>query len=103
MLTLFGLSICQPLDDNGSIVPGGKITFLAAGTEDLKTTYADANGDAENTNPVELDGAGRAVIFLANDGAYDIVFRQPDTPVDVPGAIIWTLTGVIAAAPAVEE
>lgn len=100
LLTLFGGTICQPLDDDGAIVPGGLITFLASGTEVLKDTFADAQGNTENDNPVELDGNGRAVIFLDNDGAYDIIFRGPDVN-NLPGDIIWSLSAVIASAPVI--
>lgn len=100
MLTLFGMTITQPLDDNGAIVPGGKLTFYEAGLEVFKTTYADADGNVENENPVELDGQGRATIFLADDGAYDVIFRQPDVNAQ-PGDTIWTLSSVIAAAPVI--
>lgn len=96
LLTLFGGTIFQGLDDNGRPVPSGKVNFYEAGNiPTRKDTYADANKGATNANPVVLDGAGRAVIFLDNDGAYDIVFT------DHNGATIWTLSAVIAAAPAV--
>lgn len=96
MLTLFGGTITQPLSDTGSIVVGGKLYFYVAGSPSTpKDTYADADGDTANSNPVELDGAGRAVIFLADDGAYDIEFQDAD------GNTLWTLTSVVAAAPVV--
>lgn len=100
MLTLFGLSITQPLNNAGGIVPGGLITFYSAGTLVLKNTFADADGDTANDNPVELDGYGRAVIFLDNDGAYDIVFRGPNiNNVPATGPTYWTLESVVAARP----
>lgn len=86
----------QPLDDVGSIVPGGKLTFYTAGSEDLKDTYADAEGDTENSNPVVLDAAGRSTVFLDDDGPYDVEFT------DANDDVIWTRENIISAAPAVE-
>lgn len=95
MLTLFNLGITQPLGNDGAPVPGGKLTFYVAGTTTKKDTFADALGTTPNTNPVILDAYGRAVIFLDNDEAYDVLFTDAD---DVE---IWTLEDVMAAAPAV--
>lgn len=95
MLTLFNLGITQPLNDDGGIVPAGTLTFYATGTLVQKDVFHDADGNVAWTQPVTLDGNGRAVIFLDNDGAYDIVFKDAD------GATLWTLTKIIAAAPAI--
>jgi hypothetical protein len=94
LLTLFPFP--QPLDDNGAIVPGGKLTFYESGTIVKKDTYADANGDVVNSNPVILDiDTGRFFVFMANDGAYDVLFTDAD---DV---MIWSLTAFIPYAPVV--
>lgn len=96
LLTLFGGCILQPLNNTGGIVPGGKLTFYAAGTVTLKNTYTDAAKTTLATNPVVLDGNGRAAIFLNNDAAYDIVFKSADG-----GTTFWTLLSVIANKPVV--
>ncbi len=94
LLTLF--PFIQPLDDSGHIVPGGKLNFYNAGLGTRKDTYADAQGDTVNANPVILDlDTGRAFIFMANDGAYDVIFTDED---DVE---IWTLSAFIPYAPVV--
>lgn len=95
MRTLLGLSIFQPLDDDGAIVPQGRLHTYIVGTTTPKDTYLQASGGSAHANPVVLDGAGRATIFLADDGAYDMVLTDAD------GATIWTLTSIIAAAPVV--
>lgn len=46
-------------DDNGDIVPGGKLFTYAAGTSTKKNTYTDVDGQFANTNPIILDDAGR--------------------------------------------
>jgi hypothetical protein len=94
-LTLLGLSIFQPLDDNGAIMPAGKVYFYETGTVNAKDVFHDADGLNPWTQPVELDAAGRAVIFLDDDGAYDIVLT------DANDVEIWTLTKVLAAMPVV--
>lgn len=98
MFTLFSLGMTAPLDNSGSIVPGGRLTFREAGLETLKTVYADADGDVALSNPVVLNGYGRAAIYLNTDGAYDVEFHDADGEV-----LIWSLENVIAAAPAVED
>lgn len=102
-LTAFGLAgPYQPLDNSGAIVPGGFLWFFVTGTEDLKDTFADSNGNTPNANPVELDGNGRAVIFLDDDGAYDVAFYGPDVN-NVPqtGTLFWTQTRYFPAAPVI--
>lgn len=94
MRTLLGLSIFQPLDDDGAIIPQGKLHAYVTGTTTPKNTYLQAVGGSAHANPVVLDGAGRATIFLMTDGAYDLVLT------DHNDATIWTLSNVIAAAPA---
>ncbi|HEI8439523.1 TPA: tail fiber protein [Acinetobacter baumannii] len=61
----------QFVDDNGKPVAGGKVWTYESGTTNPKITYADPDGLAANTNPVILDEAGRANIYLA-DGAYRV-------------------------------
>lgn len=95
MLTLFGGTIFQPLDDNGNILPRGLVNFYATGTVNREDTFADADGNTANQNPVELDGQGRAVIFLGDSVAYDIVLTD-ENEVEV-----WSLTKIAASAPAV--
>lgn len=61
----------QFVDDNGRPLAGGKVWTYESGTTTPKATYADPDGLAVNTNPVILDEAGRANIYL-EDGAYRI-------------------------------
>lgn len=59
----------QWLDDNGDPLAGGKLYTYAAGTSTPKATYTDSGGLTANANPVILDAAGRADIWL-DTGAY---------------------------------
>lgn len=97
MLLPLGGSIYQPLDDDGSVVPAGTLTFTEAGVSTPKPVYHDADGEDEWSDPVVLDGAGRALIFLLQDGAYDITFK------DANGATIWTIESILSPAPCITE
>ena len=54
----------------GKPLVGGKVFTYEVGTTTPKTTYADAKKETVNTNPVLLDIAGSANIFL--EGAYRV-------------------------------
>lgn len=62
----------QLFDDNGNPLSGGFVYTYEAGTTTPLATYADADQNAFNENPVELDAAGRATIFWGS-APYDVV------------------------------
>ncbi len=80
-------------DLDGDPLASGWLTFLEPGTTTPQDTYADCNGDAVNTNPLQLDSSGLYVCFLLPT-AYDIVVSEydPDNPT-VPGADLYTRSG----------
>lgn len=61
--------------DGKTPLAGGYIYFYEAGTLVPKITFADGLGTVTNTNPVQLDAGGKAVIFLDN-GAYKIIIKD---------------------------
>lgn len=61
----------QFIDENGNPYSGGKVYTYEPGTTTLKDSYTDSTGGTANANPVVLDSAGRASIWL--DGYYKIV------------------------------
>lgn len=69
------------LDSNGHPLTAGQVFFYIPGTTTPKTTWQDAAETIPNTNPVILDGAGRALIL--GSGSY----RQRVT--DKNGNLIW--------------
>ena len=69
----------QFFDDNGDPLSGGKIYTYAAGTLTPKATYTDASETTPLSNPVVLDSAGRATIWIS--GSYYIDVK---TSADVP-------------------
>src|SRR5687767_6907811 len=68
---------------------GYKLWTYAAGTSTPKATYTDAGGLTPNTNPVILDAAGYADVWLTEGEGYK--FRL-DTNLDVT---VWTVDNVI--------
>jgi hypothetical protein len=55
------------IDANGNPLSGGKLFAYAAGTTTPQDTYTSSALTSANANPVVLDSAGRATIFLSSD------------------------------------
>lgn len=51
------------VDENGKPLASGCVYFYTPGTSSPKDTWVNPEGTATNTNPVILDGAGRAIIY----------------------------------------
>lgn len=75
--------IPQYLDNNGRPLAGGKVWTYQAGTQIPVASFTDSFGNVPNTNPVILDGAGRASIWLV-PGSYKVVLM------DKNDNVIWT-------------
>lgn len=56
------------VDQNGKPLSSGKVYFYEPGTTTAKTTWQDINKVTANGNPVNLDAAGRALVW--GDGSY---------------------------------
>src|SRR5215472_7626791 len=61
---------------SGKPLAGGKIFTYQAGTSTPQTTYTDSTGLIANTNPVILDAAGGASIWLTSGQSYRIVAQN---------------------------
>lgn len=59
-------------DNSGNPLSGGKVWTYEAGTSTPLATYTDRGGAVANANPVVLDSAGRASIWLQTNVAYKI-------------------------------
>ncbi|MDN7558231.1 hypothetical protein [Burkholderia orbicola] len=81
ILALIPVGKVQWTDANGNPLVGGKVYFYVPGTTTPKNTWQDPAGTALNTNPVDLDARGEAVVW--GSGSY----RQIVT--DSNGALIW--------------
>lgn len=68
-------------DQNGKPYVGGKVYMYIPNTNTPKTTWKDAGQTIPNTNPITLDGAGRAIIY--GNGTYRQILR------DINGNTIW--------------
>lgn len=62
------------LDSNGAPLAGGKIYTYIAGTTTPQATYTNAGAGTPNANPVVLDSAGYADIWIS--GSYKIVVQD---------------------------
>lgn len=82
----------QYLDQNGKPYAFGKIFTYAAGTSTPLATYTDSTLSVANTNPVILDAAGRADIWIGT-AAYKFVLQ------DTFNDIIWTEDNLNANGP----
>lgn len=95
MAVLYTPHFVQFLDNNNVPLAGGKLYTYAAGTNTPKATYTTAAGNIENTNPVELDSYGRAIIFL--DGSYKFALKdENDVAVGPNGGVTDNVTSFTA-------
>lgn len=79
-------------DANGAPLAGGKVYTYAAGTTTPQNSYTDAGGAVPAANPVILDSAGRATIWLS--GYYKIVVKDAlDNTISTTDNITATSTG----------
>jgi hypothetical protein len=78
-------------DNNGQPLSSGCVYFFVPGTNTPKATYQNSAQTIANTNPVQLDAAGRAVIF--GTGVYrqvvDATGPNGTSPCSPPGVQIW--------------
>src|SRR6266705_2236564 len=85
--TLAPLPKLQFLDANGAPYAGGLLYTYAAGTSTPLVTYAD-NAGTPNANPVVLDSAGRATVYLGAS-AYKVILK------DSGGATVYTQDNIL--------
>lgn len=89
MATLLANIFPQYFDDDGAPLAGGELYTYTAGTSTPKETYTDEDAATPNTNPVVLDAAGRALIYIGA-GAYKFVLKDAD------GNTIDTIDDIVA-------
>lgn len=77
-------------DNDGNVLAGGKLYTYAAGTSTLQNTFSESTLTTPNTNPVVLDAAGRATIYLTPAIGYKFVLK---TSADVT---LWTQDNITA-------
>lgn len=81
-------------DDNGDPISGGLLYTYAAGTTTPLATWPNVNltPGTENANPVVLDAAGRATLFLSPT-SYKFILKT------AAGATVWTRDNIGAVPP----
>jgi hypothetical protein len=84
------------LDSNGAPLAGGKIYTYTAGTTTPQATYTNAGAGTPNANPVVLDSAGYADIWIT--GSYKIVVHDSaDNLISSTDNITGFSTGAVGA------
>ena len=98
MLTFLHSNRLQAFDNSGLPLNGGKLYFYELGTTTPKSVYLDVDGATAGTNPIILDSAGTAEVYLF--GSYTIwTFDKNDiqigTSIDIKGSVNDVITGGI--------
>lgn len=80
---LLPLGLTTFFDNNGDPLAGGFVYFYVPNTSTFKDTWQDGDQGTLNTNPVELDSAGRATIWgsgpyrqLVNDSLGNLIWDR---------------------------
>lgn len=82
--TVMPSPVFEGWDDNGDPLNGGLLYTYVAGTSTPQTTYSDVTLLVANANPVVLNSAGRATVFLPLGTTYKFVLKTS------AGVTIWT-------------
>jgi hypothetical protein len=81
------LKFCRS-DSNGDPLSGGLLYTYQAGTTTPQATYTDSTEGTPNANPVVLDAAGCASVWLDPDLSYKFILQNSDAVTQ------WTTDGV---------
>lgn len=71
----------QYFDNDGKPLASGKLFTYAAGSfSSLATTYTSSSGSVANSNPIQLDAAGRTgtAIWIESTASYNFVLTKSD-------------------------
>lgn len=90
--TICPLPKLQLFTNAGAPAVGYQLFTYIAGSNTKQATYTDSLFAGANSNPIILDSAGRATVFLP-ELSYKFVFASP-TDTDPPTSPIWTVDGV---------
>jgi hypothetical protein len=92
----------QWFDANGDPCAGCLLFTYSSGTSTKANTYTDYTLGSANTNPIVLDAAGRANVFLTPGVSYKFVL-SPSNDTDPPTSPVWTVDGLAAVPPSVVD
>lgn len=82
-------------DNNGLIIAGGKLCTYTAGTTTPQATYSDSALLVPNTNPVVMDSAGRAIVYLSQS-SYKFTLYSGGTLATCDGTQLWSQDNISA-------
>lgn len=90
--TIMPAPVFTGLDDDGRVVSNGLLYAYESGTSTDADTWFEADLDAShlNSQPIELDGSGRAIVYLRPGSSYKFVLK------DELGNQIWEVDPVSA-------
>lgn len=94
MAVLYAEHFVQFLDDDGNPLSGGKLYTYEAGTTTPKVTYTSQAADTQNANPVILDSAGRATVFIDGSYRFDLYDSSDNLIVSTDNVTSFDATGV---------
>lgn len=80
----------QFFDNDGTVLAGGKVFTYESGGTTPQSAYTTAAGDIPHANPIVLDSAGRATIFLGAGLTYRFVVKRSDN------TTLYTVDGITA-------
>ena len=87
------------LDNDGNPLSGGKLYAYAAGTTTPQNTYTTSALSVANANPVILDSAGRATVYLDPALSYKFTLKtSADVELWTQDNIVGSFTGTISTA-----
>lgn len=78
----------QYFDNSGNPLVGGLLYTYIAGTTTPQATYTDETGGTPNTNPVVLDSAGRANVWLTPGQSYRLDLYTAGS------VLVWTVDNI---------
>jgi hypothetical protein len=90
MATISPVPFLQFIDANGVPLAGGKLYTYVAGTTTPLATYTAYAGTTPNANPVILDSAGRASVWLGA-GSYKFILK------DSTDVLVYTTDNIVNA------
>jgi hypothetical protein len=93
--TLSPLVLQRFFDSNGAPLAAGQLFTYLAGTSTPATTYTDSTGSTPNTNPIILDAAGQANVWLDPNVTYKFVLQSS---VSSGSVLQWTVDNIVPAA-----
>src|SRR5438132_7800042 len=86
----------QLFDADGNPLAGGFLDTYQAGTSTPLATYTDSTGGTPNANPVVLNSAGEADVWLTVGTAYKLRAR------DANSVVLWSVDNVSIGSPSLD-